>query len=318
MAGLVAANMLRRHEVIILERNKELPHNHTALLRFRTTAVSDATGIPFKKDTIRKGLWDKREGVMNEPTIAHLNRYSAIVTGGQLHNRSIFNLKESERYIAPVDFIELMARNLNITYDFKVYLPDLRSANINDYTEGPIISTVPMPFMMDMFGWDEKPEFEYLPVWTIQAYMRQPKITVCQTLYNTQSDEWYRATIHGQQLTLEFMFDPLEHFPAGGRDREALDWATQAFDRFFNVNTHSDSIIENAVINHIPIGKIMPIDERVRKQFILHLTEDYKIFSLGRFACWRNILLDDVVQDVKRIEAMIESGTTYEQRIGKK
>jgi hypothetical protein len=34
------------------------------------------------------------------------------------------------------------------------------------------------------------------------------------------------------------------------------------------------------------------------------ITVQHDIFSLGRFACWRNILLDDVYHDVRRIEQM--------------
>src|SRR5438477_11032597 len=99
MAGLVAANMLRRHEVKVLERNEELPHNHTALLRFRSTAVSDATSVPFTREMVHKGLWDGTK-VVNKPTLAHLNRYSAIVTGGELHTRSILNLEPAQRWVA--------------------------------------------------------------------------------------------------------------------------------------------------------------------------------------------------------------------------
>src|SRR5205823_9299725 len=136
----------------------------TALLRFRTTAVSDATGIPFSKEIVRKGLWDGTK-VINTPTIAHLNRYSSIVTDGELHNRSIFNLEPATRWVAPVDFVELMARNLNIEFCIPCDLIGMRS-NVTEYCEGPIISTMPMPFAMDQVGWKEKPEFKYLPVWT--------------------------------------------------------------------------------------------------------------------------------------------------------
>jgi hypothetical protein len=307
MAGLVAANMLRRHEVTVIEKAATLPHNHTALLRFRTTAVSDATGIPFSRERVLKGLWDG-EKVINKPTLAFVNRYSANVTQGELHQRSILSLESVERWVAPPDFIELMARNLDIHFDHSFdFSQRIKRAEYVPETM-PIISTVPMPFMMQIFGWKDKPEFKFQPVWTIKATLVKPVSTICQTLYNTEPMEWYRATIHGQQLTLEFMFDPDKVFTS------PLHACSEAFDRFFNTNEHCDSIIEGAQVNKIGIGKIRPIDERIRKRFMLWLTEKYNIYSLGRFATWRNILLDDVANDVHRIEVMIEQGHTYNER----
>ena len=50
-------------------------------------------------------------------------------------------------------------------------------------------------------------------------------------------------------------------------------------------------------------AKIQPIDETARKQFLAWATDNFNIFSLGRFATWRpGLLLDDLVQDVQRIE----------------
>lgn len=65
MAGLLAAHMLRRYSPTVVERQSRLPNNHTALLRFRSPAVSDATSIPFSRVLVRKGIWDGEE-VRNE------------------------------------------------------------------------------------------------------------------------------------------------------------------------------------------------------------------------------------------------------------
>ncbi len=42
-----------------------------------------------------------------------------------------------------------------------------------------------------------------------------------------------------------------------------------------------------------------------RKALLHHLTITHGIYSLGRFATWRNILLDDVYEDVFAIRKMI-------------
>jgi hypothetical protein len=41
------------------------------------------------------------------------------------------------------------------------------------------------------------------------------------------------------------------------------------------------------------------------------MTTRFGIYSLGRFATWRNILLDDVLNDIFRIREMM-NGTDYD------
>ncbi len=52
-------------------------------------------------------------------------------------------------------------------------------------------------------------------------------------------------------------------------------------------------------------GKIIPMSERDRKAFLFQLTQQRGVYSLGRFATWRNILLDDVLNDIYVIKRMI-------------
>ena len=58
----------------------------------------------------------------------------------------------------------------------------------------------------------------------------------------------------------------------------------------------------------------MPIDDKTRKDFIYTLTEKYNIYSVGRFATWRQLLLDDVVNDISVIERLITSNSNYNFR----
>jgi hypothetical protein len=49
--------------------------------------------------------------------------------------------------------------------------------------------------------------------------------------------------------------------------------------------------------------KILPIDNDERKRFIAWATDNFNIYSLGRYATWRpSLLLDDLVQDIRLIE----------------
>lgn len=48
-------------------------------------------------------------------------------------------------------------------------------------------------------------------------------------------------------------------------------------------------------------GKIVPLPHHESQQLLGYLTVKHNIYSLGRFATWRNLLLDDVVQDAATI-----------------
>ena len=54
-------------------------------------------------------------------------------------------------------------------------------------------------------------------------------------------------------------------------------------------------------------GKIAPIDEPFRRFVVENLSQQYGVYSLGRFATWRNILLDDVLQDMNVIKKMVNA-----------
>ena len=56
MAGLLAANMLRKHEPTVIEAQSTLPSNHGALLRFRSPVVAEASNQHFQRVLITKGL----------------------------------------------------------------------------------------------------------------------------------------------------------------------------------------------------------------------------------------------------------------------
>ena len=56
LAGLLAGNILRKYHPKIYEAQNELPNNHSALLRFRTSDVGTACSIPFKRVKVSKAI----------------------------------------------------------------------------------------------------------------------------------------------------------------------------------------------------------------------------------------------------------------------
>lgn len=301
MAGLLAGNVLRRFNPVIYEAQSELPNNHAALLRFRTDIASVATHIPFKKVKVQKVI-DCLGQVTNVPNLKYSNMYSKKVTGSVL-SRSINNLDTVERYIAPPLFIPMMATGLNIKYG-----EQLKPENLEFMKGGkshPTISTIPMNIMMDLVGWKKKPEFKYHEIWSIWGEISSPEIDVYQTAYYPhEADPFYRISITGNQFIAEYIKEPDDNF-----DRELTTACCQTFG--FSPKFKGG----NLEIKHQKYGKLLPIDEKVRKEFIAYLTSEYNIYSLGRFATWRQLLLDDIVKDLIVIEKLIEDDSEYGRKM---
>lgn len=315
MAGLLAANMLRRYEPEVHEIQPSLPSNHGALLRFRSDAVAKATGQPFKRVRVHKTiLW--RDELVTAPTLQMANAYSLKVTGRVLP-RSILNTEPVDRWIAPPDFIKKMMAGVNITYNS----PLNEVAVIDSEIFRPCISTIPMPVLMDIVRWDKKPIFLYDTIISATIKIIDPMVDVYQTIYAPEYDAlWYRASITGNVLILEFMKDHLPnwHIKDIEEQRDFLHNSIHKALVLFGLD--NDFLFtpefEPAIIKEQKFGKLKPIDNVARRSFILGMTRKYGIYSLGRFATWRQLLLDDVVNDVHVIDRFIQDSTEYESHLG--
>lgn len=298
MAGLLAANMLRRHSPTIYEKQDHIPSNHEALLRFRTETISRITGIPFKKVSVQKAIWFDGEARM-DGSLQMANMYSQKVTG-KISNRSILELSAVDRYIAPYNFANQLAVSCNIALGCEAIEAIATESH-------PIISTLPMPMMMRMMGWpvEDIPEFSAKPIWVLTCDIVDPECDVYQTIYFPDpQDDRYRASITGNRLIVEYIKDPFYKVVdiAGYAHASCLG----SLD-FFGIQAK----VKNPRIKEQKYGKIAMIDDGLRKQFILWLTTKHNIYSLGRFATWRNILLDDLVNDITLIGDFITTKDHY-------
>lgn len=294
MAGLIAAHLLPRHD--IYERGPErLDNPHKALLRFRSTAVADATGIEFRPVTVHKGIW--LDGSWQEPTITNANMYSRKVIG-RLSERSVWNLAPAQRWIAPEDFYERLVTGLGqrIHWDCAVSPVDAALAS------EPFITTAPMPATLSAVGISDQPGFKSAPI-----YVRRYRIVdadVHQTVYfPTNRHSLYRASITGDLLICEFT-ESLD-------DND--DWLLDVYDAF-SIHSMAAVAVEGGKSDVQQFGKVAPIDEGMRKALIMRLTTSFGVYSLGRYATWRNILLDDVVKDSLVIKRLI-TASDYERRM---
>jgi len=278
MAGCLAALLIPGSTILEPMESIKI---HQALLRFRSDRIGKALGIPFKKVIVHKGIWHNDKPVQLSPK--YIIRYARKVSP-QITARSIINLDPVERWIAPDDFHHQM---LDMLQGRIVCKADIRGEICSDQ----IISTLPL-FVVEELIYNTKNEIA--KTYFDSIYVSKYKIIDCDihvTNYYTGTNTGvYRASISGSDLIIE------STFKIGKNDIEIIRQS------FGLDGIPIAPIIENFVQT---IGKIHPIDEKLRKKRIYELTKNHGIYSLGRFATWRNIVMDDVYNDILRIKEWI-------------
>ena len=285
MAGLLAANMLR---VRLIEKAKTLPNNHSAVLRFRSSIIGDTLGIPFKKVQMIKSPVPWRNPVADALMYSYKN------TGMRRSDRSIVKgLVSEDRYIAPPDLIQQMydAVSSNINFDTELTLDMIG--------KGPIISTIPMPYLMELLHYNPGEKFTWTSGATLKARIKDCDAYVS-LLTPNPTMSFSRLSITGDELFVEIHNEKfIDEHPVLLQVAELL-----------GIPSHSFSDIK---IRKQPFSKINPIDDDVRKRFMHWATTNYNIYSLGRYATWRpSLQLDDLVNDVRLIAHWIRQGHKYE------
>jgi|TARA_R100001509_G_C4739603_1_gene172732 hypothetical protein len=156
----------------------------------------------------------------------------------------------------------------------------------------PIISTIPMPAMMDIVGWKEKPEFPYRSIWSCWCTIADYDVSVNQTIYYPDlKDPYYRASLLGNKFILEYNQEPWQ----------SHEDVSSVLANDFGI----DSKVKDLHVKKQKFGKISSIDDNLRKEFLYYLTREFNVYSLGRFATWKQIILDDVVDDANKVMKLI-------------
>lgn len=298
MSGLLAANIFRKMNPVVMEKQSVLPDNHGALLRFRTRSVSDSSGIPFKDVFVRKQI-NYHGKHFTDPTIPMANEYCLKVSG-EYNDRSVWNLSDAKRFIAPDNFLKKLEDGCNIKYnsDFN---------NIEGRGTCPIISTMPMYNLMKILGWREIPEFKHREIFSITFNIEKPNIELYQTTYYPNIKlPFYRISITENKIIMEFLEKPLAGYEWESKILSLFDYCNHFLKHDFGISI-SEENISNFKTKHQKYGKLIPIDVALRKKFIAWATNKHGIYSLGRWATHRQILMDDVVEDIKVIEKLIET-----------
>lgn len=291
MAGLLAANMLKHRDPVVIEAQPSLPNNHSAVLRFSSSLVSDVLGIPFKKVNLVKDVIPWRNKV------ADALAYSYKCFGEYRSDRSVAlpeRMTTSERWIAPENLIEIMAKRCVIQFD-----------NEFDFTvksKEKVLSTIPMPVLLKSLNdCPYAPRFKY-----VQGYNVRAKIAYCDAYASIYVPDpeiiFSRASITGDELIVEIpTTSDFRALPVSG-----TTIAEQACDLFGIKGCLFRKTIE---VHHQTYAKISPIDEDMRKNIIHWVSATRGVaWQLGRFATWRpGLLLDDLIKDVRKIDGWISS-----------
>ncbi len=299
MAGTLMGAI--NNDAIIYEAQSEVPNNHSAVLRFREDKISKTIGVPFRKVKVYKTIW--YDGQERKPSPRFSNMYSSKVTG-KVSDRSINNIDPVERFVAPSDFHLILANicGKRINFNMKVIKIDPYEIRFDDglfncgvhRERTPIISTMPMKILSQVTAIPLDEEFQFNKISV--ARFKVPDCDVHQTVYFPSPDtKIYRATLTGSDLIVESMADI--NIIMGSLD---LDLVAESLGISCSNFLDGTQVIQR-------YGKILPIDDSARKNFMFRCTQDLAIYSLGRFACWKNILLDDVYDDIFKIKAMMKS-----------
>lgn len=285
LAGLIAAHAWPQCPLV--EVASEPTERHKALLRFRTDAVAKLTGIEFRAVQVRKGIWES--GAYREPTIARANAYSLKCLGQILPDRSIWNLEPAQRFVAPDDFYPQLIDSVNSRIAWNTEF-DFNGVD-------PVISTAPLPVTLEKVGIEHDLVFDRAQIVVQRAHV--PMCDAFQTVYFPGLDtKLYRASITGSTLIAEFVGEP------------ERDWFAAQVQPAFNI---PEAIFTERRSHRQQYGKIAPVDNSARKELLFRLTNEHNVFSLGRFATWRNILLDDVVEDISVLKRLLR-GSRYERK----
>lgn len=296
LSGLIAATQFPTAQVFEAEGPDSI--SHKAVLRFRSNALSQMLGIPFKRVEVRKSIWHK--GAHRAASIDLANLYSRKTNGGY-HNRSIWNLDKADRYIAPEDLQLQLAAQIENRLHWNT--PILPEEVCDPERQHAFISTMPLPVLLKMLNWTPAETFSFKSI-RVDRF-RVSGADLYQTIYYPDPElSVYRASLTGDLLIIEHVEEQAD-LPAEMRPRllPCFDDVIASFGL-----QHSDvAMIE---LNHRQrFGKIAPlVHEKWRQWAIYEATVKHHIYSLGRFATWRNILLDDIVNDIAIIKRMLQQG----------
>lgn len=286
-------------DIEMYDASKEPLKAHLAVMRLRDQESERYFG-QLDRITVRKAvLW--KNNLTENPTIQMNNEYS-LKTRGMIDRRSLSSCGEVDRYLFrefPKSFICQYGQSLTGYKDKSFEIGN----NLKQYDI--CISTIPMPSLLSVLGINAGIEFIYKPIYVSRMSINLDS-RVYQTIYIPESQFLvYRITLDNNVIVTESL--------AGFPSAEEIDYLLQFFaigSKNYDLNSGHKQVQK--------YGKIVDIDDAVRRSLLMMITDKFNIYSLGRFAIWKSIRVDDVIKDIEQIKRLMDiSGIRreYENRL---
>ncbi len=336
LAGVIANSMLGDRVKNVFEANsKSLPSQDKKrklqvpnVLRFRSKDVFGAVNLPFKQVFVQRFSVPWRGGIQDQLA------YSKKVVGQYTTLRSMPDPfgERPLRYVAEESFYaELVGRAKIVRGWMADPFRSLQNFMEENLKKHLIISTLPMPLLMKVLGWEPRSKFTSRPA--VHQVARWAEADCYFSLYVPDPDyKISRISMTGDLMFIEHAGwpDALINIPMTSQDitntEEEAKISKQLWREVIEILNFVEFMQpENPLPDDLELtdsgcpkgfeilqtktnkfAKIAPINEDERRSFILWATRQHNVYSLGRFATWRpKLLLDDLVKDVRIIQQMI-------------
>lgn len=305
ISGKIAQHFFKEKTPSVYDKKhkEEVFSGHKALMRTSDPRIGFILGSDMEKITVDKAVFWKGE-ILSKSYLSACNMYSRKVSGG-LHRRSIYSMEPVERYLLPSNlFCENVffdKKVLKITRDRKVIFGD-----DTEISYDLCISTIPITELAEACGIKlGKDCFFKQPIYVSRVFLDCP-CSINQTVYIPELHlNCYRMTIQKGIVIIESVGD--------FSTEKEIEYLFEAvgIKEFFNPKS-----IKNFKQEY---GKLSCSDDLARRSLILTLTEEFNIYSFGRFAIWSDVMMKDLIQDVERIKKLISLSerSRYENKLSK-
>lgn len=294
MAGLTCAKIHKDDKPVVRDADSTIPHDHLATPYFETPALGDAASMSFEKVSVRYGIY--ADGVLTDSrlTLKQWNMFSQKLVGRIMPVDIEFE-GNGELYVPPENWIGTLMVDADIEYNTRLTMERILEAREQGEA---IVSTIPMPYLMQIVKWDDMPEFDYAPIWTITCGLVNPPCEVYQMVHfpdNSLSHRLCRASIVRNRLTLALVVEP---------DRNTIDdLVSRVFEDCFGIQPE---YFTGYTLKQHKFGVMSSIEGNARREFIHAMVDKYGVYSLGREAVWKEITESEMVNDANNIKAIHE------------
>lgn len=311
----------------VFDSRTSLSNDHQAVFRLRDPRVALLLGCHAREAKVTKEILvppsDAHKGwfqgqLTRTPLVNLANLYSKKVYG-QINAASISKeLGEVTRYLTDRSSMRVpegshLGHTLIMVRTGPRLVFESKDRKLIDVDYDFAISTIPLPVLITCLptAWYESASkslkesnssFKSEPVYVYRGKTLIPA-TVNQTIYVPDPHtNISRMTLQESELIIESV---------GQLGEDQLIEAAEVFGLWnAEVQFNPNPFVQ-------PMGKLLPISEDLRKLLIVEITEQFNIFSLGRFATWRPLRTDQLLGDIDQINRLIslsESQRKYEIR----